>query len=114
MYQPSNLGDQQDILDLTSDTAATPLSVFSEGIEIVRPSTSGVYGVVKGVNGQKSGKIKGKNKVDERESKRVGAKGKERDEGVKQSRIMREWETPMGRLRIVEQTSFDLDKVRGA
>lgn len=93
----------QDILALSGPSSGClPLSVFSEGIEITRPIVvSG--GITRGV-GATGGKSKGK-KVDTK------GKGKEKDDVVKQTRIMREWETPNGQLRLVEQTSFDLDKV---
>ncbi|KAK4687388.1 hypothetical protein P7C73_g2716, partial [Tremellales sp. Uapishka_1] len=65
------------------------MGVWSEGIEIVREK-EGAGGIVKGI-----GKAKGKGKEKEKDK-----------EVVKQSRIRREWRE----LKIIEQTSFDLDK----
>jgi hypothetical protein len=66
--------------------------------------------VTKGVGGQGGkGKAKGKGKAEDRD--KAKGKGKEKDETVKQTRITREWDTPSGVLKVVEQTSFDLDKV---
>ncbi|TYJ59181.1 hypothetical protein B9479_000170 [Cryptococcus floricola] len=87
------------------------LGVWSEGIQIIRPSGSGLTpGAVRGMGKQKetqpSSGAKGKNI-------KGNGKGKpEKDEGAKQGRIIREWALPEneGSLRIVEQTSFDLDK----
>lgn len=79
-------------------------------MEVVGSGSSGSSGSSSGVDrpAKKSktevGKSKGKGKAKE-------------DEGPKQTRIHREWSTgsggdgPEGRLRIIEQTSFDLDKV---
>lgn len=100
----------QDILILTgSSSGCVPISVCSEGIEIIRPNPA-QGGVTKGLGGQ-SGKVKGKGKEKMEEREKSKGKGKEKDEGPKQTRIIREWETPAGMLRIIEQTSFDLDKV---
>lgn len=68
------------------------LGVWSEGIELL-PAPSAVGKPVKG-KGDK-GKDKGKGKK----------------EAPKQSRITRSWPTSYGALKVVEQTSFDLDKV---
>jgi hypothetical protein len=85
------------------------LGVWSEGIKVVRSEGTSAGGTIRGVGGQsrKAGE-KGKGK----------GKGKEMDEGPKQGRIQREWSLPGGSgregdeiLKIVEQTSFDLDKV---
>ncbi|WVO20122.1 uncharacterized protein IAS62_001413 [Cryptococcus decagattii] len=98
-----------DLLDLVNDTPNV-LGVWSEGIEIARPVSGLNTGAVRGIGAQKEpavdkGKLKGKSKGKDKE------KEKERDDGPKQGRIMREWALPdEGKLRIVEQTSFDLDK----
>lgn len=99
-----------ELLDLVNDTPNV-LGVWSEGIEIARPLSGLNTGAVRGIGGQKEpavdkGKLKGKSKGKEK------GKEKERDDRPKQGRIMREWALPdEGTLRIVEQTSFDLDKV---
>ncbi|WWC97053.1 hypothetical protein V866_003930 [Kwoniella sp. B9012] len=91
------------------------IGVWSEGIDIVRSELSH-KGTVRGINGSsKNGKDK------EKESKK--GKGKEKDDGPKQGRITREFTLPLPSpkdeegerqgeemLRIIEQTSFDLDK----
>ncbi|OCF74888.1 hypothetical protein I204_03731 [Kwoniella mangroviensis CBS 8886] len=91
------------------------IGVWSEGIDIVRSELSN-KGVVRSVNGSsKNGKGK------QKESKK--GKGKEKDDGPKQGRITREFTLPLQTqedgeegerreemLRIIEQTSFDLDK----
>ncbi|WVQ64817.1 uncharacterized protein L199_002986 [Kwoniella botswanensis] len=91
------------------------IGVWSEGIDIVRSDLSN-KGAVRGINGSsKNGKDK------EKESKK--GKGKEKDDGPKQGRITREFTLPLQAqedgeegesreemLRIIEQTSFDLDK----
>lgn len=102
---------RQDILALTGPSAkCSPISVWSEGIEIVRPAGASTGGVTKGVGGQGGkGRAKGKGKAEDKD--KAKGKGKEKDETVKQTRITREWSTPSGVLKVVEQTSFDLDKV---
>ncbi|KAI9632484.1 putative methyltransferase-domain-containing protein [Dioszegia hungarica] len=101
---------RQDILALTGPSAkCSPISVWSEGIEIVRPAGASTGGVTKGVGGQGGkGRAKGKGKAEDKD--KAKGKGKEKDETVKQTRITREWSTPSGVLKVVEQTSFDLDK----
>lgn len=99
-----------ELLDLVNHTPNV-LGVWSEGIEIARPVSGLNTSAVRGIGAQKEpavdkGKLKGKAKGKDKE------KEKERDDGPKQGRIMREWALPdEGKLRIVEQTSFDLDKV---
>lgn len=107
--QEGNLGSTNELLDLVDD-APDVLGVWSEGIEIARPVSGLNSGTVRGLGRQKEpsidkGKSIGKSKGKDKE--------KERDDRPKQGRIMREWTLPEeGILRIVEQTSFDLDKVR--
>jgi hypothetical protein len=72
------------------------IGVWSEPIEI----TGGTERQVKRAKVEENGK----------------GKGKEKDDGPKQTRIQREWATSReqgleGVLKIVEQTSYDLDKV---
>lgn len=62
------------------------LGVWSEGIELLPPAIEPAK--------KDKGKSKGKTK-----------------EAPKQSRITRSWLTSYGALKVVEQTSFDLDKV---
>jgi hypothetical protein len=105
-------GDCNELLYLSSSKdEVLPISVWSEPI-VTRPDAVPA-GVVKGIAGS-AAKSKDKGKADERD-KRKGKgkeKEKERDGGVKQTRITREWASPDGRvLKIIEQTSFDLDKV---
>lgn len=71
------------------------LGVWSEGIEILPASPSDPKAKGRGDSKGKKGD-KGKGKV---------------KEGAKQSRIARSWPTSYGALKVVEQTSFDLDKV---
>lgn len=105
-----NLETTGELLDLVNDTPNV-LGVWSEGIEIARPVSGLNTGAVRGIGAQKEpvgdkGKFKGKSKGKDKE------KEKERDDRPKQGRIMREWALPdEGKLRIIEQTSFDLDKV---
>lgn len=94
------------------------LSVWSEGIEITRPQPA-VLGPVRGVgsdpkaNASANANAKGKKAVKDDGKSKPKGKGKEKDEGPKQGRILREWSLDNGgMMRIVEQTSFDLDKVR--
>ena len=84
------------------------LGVWSEGIQISRGQGKAV-GPIRGVGGEG---LKVRNGGESGKGKRKG-KGKEVDEVAKQGRIWREWDLPGGgELRIIEQTSFDLDKVR--
>ncbi|OXC70247.1 hypothetical protein AYX13_01157 [Cryptococcus neoformans] len=105
--QEGKLESTNELLDLVDD-APDVLGVWSEGIEIARPVSGLNSGTVRGLGRQKEpsidkGKSKGKSKGKDKE--------KERDDRPKQGRIMREWTLPEeGILRIVEQTSFDLDK----
>ncbi|KAK8861485.1 hypothetical protein IAR55_002306 [Kwoniella newhampshirensis] len=105
------------LLDLTSDEPGLPLGVWSEGIIVVRPDSSTV-GPVRGMGSTTSNRG-GAGKTDPKEVVKNGkAKGKgkekEKDEtGPKQGRITRDWMIPGEtgrRMKIVEQTSFDLDK----
>lgn len=78
------------------------LGVWSEGIELLPASPSASDSKAKGNADVKSKKgDKGKNDK---------GKGKAK-EAAKQSRITRSWPTSYGALKVVEQTSFDLDKV---
>ncbi|WVQ74544.1 hypothetical protein IAR50_004145 [Cryptococcus sp. DSM 104548] len=102
-------GPSGKLLDLVQDPQI--LGVWSEGIQITRPSGSGLTpGAVRGMGKQRevqpSSGAKGK-------GGKVNSKDKhEKDDGAKQGRIIREWALPEneGVLKIVEQTSFDLDK----
>lgn len=92
------------------------IPVWSEGISLVRgePSTAlnGNGGKVRGVGAEshksKKGDSKGKGKA-------TSGGSSVSEEGKKQGRILREWKLgpkdDQGSLKIVEQTSFDLDKV---
>lgn len=93
--------------------------MWSEGIVL---TPGGVLaadsGAVRGVGAAKGGKDKD-NKGGKKSSGKGGKdekaggkdKGKGKDDGPKQTRITREWPAPRGALKVVEQTSFDLDKV---
>jgi len=95
------------ILDLCGQDVPV-IGVWSDAIEIrANPPRAG--GPVRGMGGgdMKGGK-KGKDMLDPR----LKGKGKEVEEAPKQGRICREWSLPKdGELKILEQTSFDLDKV---
>jgi hypothetical protein len=79
------------------------IGVWSEAMEVIGPAGNGAERPAKKSKIEEKGKGKGKGKA------------KEMDEGPKQTRIHREWLNGEGdvetRLRIIEQTSFDLDKV---
>jgi hypothetical protein len=89
--------------------------VWSEGIALVRGESSG-SGQIRGLGVESKGKNADKSRA--KEKGRGKGKTVEQDEGKKQGRILREWalyggpkDDPPARLSIVEQTSFDLDKV---
>lgn len=102
-----------DILALSGDGVRV-LGVWSEGIEL-RKGEVAAAGPVRGVGGKAAGdkrqdKGKGKDKAGAKDKPK--AKGK--DNTPKQGRISRAWALPSGQqLTLVEQTSFDLDKVGG-
>lgn len=73
------------------------LGVWSEGIELLPAFAP-------------DPKEKAKGKADSKAKKGDKGKGKAK-EAPKQSRITRSWPTAYGALKVVEQTSFDLDKV---
>lgn len=99
----SSASSSTSLLDLSGEDVRV-IGVWSEGIEIT-PGDLKVFGVIRGIGGQ--GKVQGKGK-----GKGKG-NPKEGDEAQKQTRIWRSWALPGGGdLRVVEQTSFDLDKVR--
>jgi hypothetical protein len=83
-----------------ADDRSGIIGVWSEPMALVRgePSSSGN---VRGVGGLSA--------KDKKNSAKGKGKAKE-DEGKKQGRIQREWTAGDMVLRIVEQTSFDLDK----
>lgn len=88
-----------------SDAEPGVLGVWSEGIEIRASEVSAASsGVVRGVGADKKGKDSAKEKNKKAKEKR--------DDTPKQTRINRAWLLPNhGQLKVVEQTSFDLDKV---
>ncbi|BEJ12764.1 hypothetical protein CspHIS471_0212240 [Cutaneotrichosporon sp. HIS471] len=92
-----------------SEKVVPVMGVWSESIEL-RAGEPPQAGPVRGVGTDKKGKAKGK-----REEKKGKAKenGKVKEE-AKQTRITRAWPLPPGtseaQLKLVEQTSFDLDK----
>ncbi|WWD16604.1 hypothetical protein CI109_101032 [Kwoniella shandongensis] len=108
-------GPSSALMDLASDHhPGQPLGVWSEGITIVRPdiSSTAPNGAIRGIGSEgkgKGGKSRGGGTKDGGKGK-----GKEKDDmGPKQGRITRDWTLPgdSGKyLKIVEQTSFDLDK----
>lgn len=85
------------------------MGVWSEGIELRRgePPTAGP---VRGVGAETSRKGKGSKEKERKGKGKDDKKGKENEE-AKQTRITRAWPLPSGQLELVEQTSFDLDKV---
>ena len=100
-------------VDITHYVSPTPsiISVWSEGIALVRgePSSSGNVKVIStSAKGLKGAKVKVQ--ADERRTGKSRGKGKD-EEGKKQGRITRDWRAGEGHLSVVEQTSFDLDKV---
>jgi hypothetical protein len=99
------------ILDLTADEPEI-IGVWSEGIEIIGGDIKS--GPVRGIGGDAPKKKQPNGSAMAGSSKKDKGKGRAKDEdGPKQSRIRREWCLPDGgELRIIEQTSFDLDKVR--
>nr|XP_018264618.1 uncharacterized protein I303_02791 [Kwoniella dejecticola CBS 10117]OBR86776.1 hypothetical protein I303_02791 [Kwoniella dejecticola CBS 10117] len=126
-------GPSSGLLQLCEDSVDV-LGVWSEGIQIVRPEGPS-SGVIKGVNGRSHGTgTKGKGVDNGNDQSGVKGKGKgkgkekEKDDGPKQGRITRQFilpsslngeekadeageeEGPWRMLRIIEQTSFDLDK----
>ncbi|WVW80047.1 hypothetical protein I302_102020 [Kwoniella bestiolae CBS 10118] len=117
-------GPSSSLLGLCEDEVDV-IGVWSEGINIVRSEVTSTAGVVKGVNG-KSSRHKEKEKENSRDGKNGKSKGKEKekekDDGPKQGRITRDFTLPRHQvlesqqgteqemLRIIEQTSFDLDK----
>ncbi|WVR03901.1 hypothetical protein IAU60_000900 [Kwoniella sp. DSM 27419] len=101
------------LLSLCGDEPGV-LGVWSEGIQITRPSLP-AGGAVRGVNAKTNGKkekeVEGKSRNAGKGKGKEKEKEKEKDEGPKQGRITREFGLPSsGSLRVVEQTSFDLDK----
>lgn len=87
------------LLDLAGDEPRE-IGVWSEDIEL-RREVAISSGPTRGVGQDKKGK-----KKEERPAKR-----RKEDEIPKQTRILRCLPLPRGKLRLVEQTSFDLDKV---
>jgi len=104
---PTDHGPNHQLLAKVLDEGSEVLGVWSGPIEILGAveERSVKRAKLDGKEAQKgSGKAKGKEK--------------EKDDGPKQTRIQREWalgteaeEEVKGMLRIIEQTSFDLDKV---
>jgi hypothetical protein len=96
------------ILELTSHTPGV-VGVWSEGIDIVSGVRSS--GPLRGIGGEAS-KEKQKAQSAPGGNDKKG-KGKAKVEDIpKQGRVCREWSLPDGRhMVMVEQTSFDLDKV---
>jgi hypothetical protein len=87
------------------------MGVWSEGIEL-RAGEPPLAGPVRGVGADKR---KGKKEEKGREKKGKGKENGKAKEEAKQTRITRAWPLPSGaleaELKLVEQTSFDLDKV---
>ena len=104
---PTEYGPQRQSLAKVLDEGSEVLGVWSGPIEIARAVE------------ERSSK---RAKLDSKEVQKGNAKGrgkeKEKDDGPKQTRIQREWklgteaeDEVQDMLRIIEQTSFDLDKV---
>ncbi|KAL7419734.1 hypothetical protein Q5752_005650 [Cryptotrichosporon argae] len=108
----------EDLLGLSEDAVGV-VGVWSMGIDIRRERGAG-EGVVRRVEGRA-----GRDKDAGGDAKGTGkGKGKSKDDTAKQTRIQREWALPFpvregadeaavagpSELRIIEQTSFDLDK----
>lgn len=94
-----------------SEPSVPVMGVWSEAIELRRGAEPSSSGPVRGVGADKG---KGKGKKEEKEKRAGKGKGKEKEkEEAKQTRITRAWPLPLpaGELKLVEQTSFDLDKV---
>jgi hypothetical protein len=105
---PTDHGPNHQLLAKVLDEGSEVLGVWSGPIEILGAMEERQVKRVKldGKDSKQNGKGKGK----ERE--------KEKDDGPKQTRIQREWtlgpaaeDEVQDMLRIIEQTSFDLDKV---
>ena len=87
---------KKSILEYGAEDKPPIIGVWSEGIVLARAEAPS-SGVVKKVGGEKA---------------KAKKKGGKEEEGKKQGRIEREWSVPDGKdLKVVEQTSFDLDKV---
>ena len=92
-------------LGLTSNTSPTLLGLSDDHVGVIGVWSEGIDIIQRGVKTaevarDREGRGKG----------RAVAKGYDADR--KQGRISREWELPCkARMRLVEQTSFDLDKV---
>jgi hypothetical protein len=97
-------------MDLTS-TDTNVIGVWSEGIKITTNGHNTRNGPVRGVGDSDSKKRA--HATASISGKKDKGKGKSKeDDGPKQGSIWREWALPdNGKLRIIEQTSFDLDKV---
>lgn len=105
-----HLGPTPSQIDVSHYALPNPhiISVWSEPIHLVRGEPSSAGGIVRGVGADAA-----KGKKGDKKGKGAGGaagKGKE-EEGRKQGRITRDWTLGKRRLSIIEQTSFDLDKV---
>ncbi|WWC87793.1 uncharacterized protein L201_002685 [Kwoniella dendrophila CBS 6074] len=111
-------GPSSSLLSLCEEDDVGVLGVWSEGINIIRPEIFS-NGVMKGING-KNTKSKEKHDNSKKDNGKGKGKEKEKDDGPKQGRITRDFTLPKqvkvdndnveSMLRIIEQTSFDLDK----
>ncbi len=94
-----------------SEESVPVIGVWSEGIEL-RAGEPPLAGPVRGVGGDQR---KGKKEEKGRDKKGKGKENGKAKEEAKQTRITRAWPLPSGaldaELKLVEQTSFDLDKV---
>ena len=104
---PTDHGPEHQLLAKVLDEGSEVLGVWSGPIEILGAAEE---------RSVKRAKLDGKD-VSKQNGKGKG-KEKEKDEGPKQTRIQREWtlgteaeDEAQDMLRIIEQTSFDLDKV---